>query len=210
MSQNFLGPGPQQQEFNALQASSSAQQDGLAIVSNGDTHAAIASGQFVYVKNHSSLAEGLYKATEAISTNAKLSTSNLIADSAGGLNALKDDVDALNSSIDLPITLLSDLTAFGGFANYSVKMGRIVLISIMLNNTSGGEWPQGGNSAPLTDVGAVPRPVYNSGAEPGDTSSIIDIVNRTGGRVRVRKDGTLLGQNIATGAQTFTGMYISE
>jgi len=73
-------------------------QDGLAIVANGNTHAAIASGQFVYVKNHGSLAEGLYRATEAIGTNATLSTSNLTADSAGGLNALKADVDTLNSN----------------------------------------------------------------------------------------------------------------
>ena len=74
-------------------------QDGLAIVSNGNTHAAIASGQFVYVKNHSSLGEGLYRATTAISANGALSTSNLTADSVGGLNAMKADVDTLNSKM---------------------------------------------------------------------------------------------------------------
>lgn len=63
-------------------------QDGLAIVADGNTHAAIASGQFVYVKNHSSLADGLYTATAAIATNATLSTSNLTADASGGLNTL--------------------------------------------------------------------------------------------------------------------------
>lgn len=74
-------------------------QDGIAIVSNGDTHAAIASGQFVYVKNHGSLAEGLYRATAAIATDAALSTSNLAADSSGGMNALKAEIDTANGNL---------------------------------------------------------------------------------------------------------------
>ena len=74
-------------------------QDGLAIVANGNTHPQIASGQYVYVKNHESLADGLYKASTAISTNDPLSTSNLVADNSGGLNALKSDVDTLNSKL---------------------------------------------------------------------------------------------------------------
>lgn len=76
-----------------------AVQDGLAIVANGNTHAAIASGQFVYVRNHSTLAEGLYKATAAIATNGTLSTSNLTADGSGGLNNLQAQVTSLNSNI---------------------------------------------------------------------------------------------------------------
>lgn len=60
----------------------------MAIVANGNTHVAIAKGQFVFVKNHSTLAMGLYTANSAISANATLSSSNLTADSSGGLNAL--------------------------------------------------------------------------------------------------------------------------
>ena len=60
----------------------------IAIVSNGDTHTAIASGQYVYVQNHSSLTEGLYKARETIQANGALSLSKLTAVSNGGLNAL--------------------------------------------------------------------------------------------------------------------------
>ena len=71
--------------------------DAIAIVANGDTHPAIASGQFVYVRNHSTLAEGLYKATAAIGTDVALTTSNLTADSAGGLNDLQAQVSSLNS-----------------------------------------------------------------------------------------------------------------
>ncbi len=70
--------------------------DGLAILTNGNTHVAIANGQAVFVRNHSSLADGLYWAKAAISANGALSTSNLTADSAGGLNALKADIDTLN------------------------------------------------------------------------------------------------------------------
>ena len=73
--------------------------DGLAIVANGNTHAAISSGQFVYVRNHGTLSDGLYKASTAISANGALSTSNLTPDGSGGLNALKGDIDALNSKI---------------------------------------------------------------------------------------------------------------
>ena len=74
-------------------------QDGLAIVANGNTHAAIAANQFVYVKNHNTLAEGLYRANSAIGANAALTTSNVTADANGGLNALKSDLDSLNSNI---------------------------------------------------------------------------------------------------------------
>ncbi len=126
MSQNFLGPGPQQQEFNALQASSSAQQDGLAIVSNGNTHAAITSGQFVYVKNHSSLGEGLYRATAAISANGALSTSNLTADSAGGLNALKADVDTLSSNLGIT-NITIDVSTY----TYSTQEGATALFTAL-------------------------------------------------------------------------------
>ena len=72
---------------------------GMAILSNNNTHAAIASGQYVYVRGHSTLAEGLYRATAAIAANGTLSTSNLTAVSGGGLNALKSSVDTLNTNL---------------------------------------------------------------------------------------------------------------
>ena len=68
-------------------------QDGLAIVANGNTHVAISAGQFVYVRNHTTLTEGLYVASSNIAANATLSTSNLTADSAGGLNALNSNFE---------------------------------------------------------------------------------------------------------------------
>lgn len=83
--------------FQGIDTNIANLQDGLAIIANGNTHAAIASGQFVYIKNHSTLGEGLYKATAAIGANEALTTSNVTADAKGGLNALKADVDSLSS-----------------------------------------------------------------------------------------------------------------
>ena len=74
--------------MDILDAAVNGIQDGLAIVANGNTHVAITSGQFVYVRNHGTLTEGLYVASTNIAANATLSTSNLTADAAGGLNAL--------------------------------------------------------------------------------------------------------------------------
>lgn len=85
----------------------------IAIMATGNTHAAIAAGQAVYVQNHSSLSDGLYWANAAIGTNATLSTSNLTADVSGGLNKLKGDIDSLNSNITASAyeTLLNDSIA---------------------------------------------------------------------------------------------------
>jgi hypothetical protein len=68
---------------------------GIAIVAVGNTHDAIAQGQYVYIREHGTLAEGLYKATAAIATNGTLSVSNVSAVS-GGLGA---EVSSLNSKI---------------------------------------------------------------------------------------------------------------
>lgn len=86
-------------EATAREAADAALADGLAIIANGDTHAAVAAGQAVFVRSHSTLAAGLYWASSAIGTNAALSTSNLTADNQGGLNKLKGDIDSLNSKI---------------------------------------------------------------------------------------------------------------
>lgn len=69
-----------------------AEAAGMAIVANGNTHVAIAAGQFVFVKNHGTLTTGLYIANSAIAANATLSSSNLTADTSGGLNSLSDQI----------------------------------------------------------------------------------------------------------------------
>ena len=78
--------------MDILDAAANGIEDALAIVATGNTHAAITSGQFVYVRNHNTLTEGLYVASSNIAANATLSSSNLTADSKGGLNALSDNI----------------------------------------------------------------------------------------------------------------------
>ena len=82
------GLSSQSSSIDNLKNTDNALESGLAIVANGNTHAAITSGQYVYVKNHSTLAEGMYTASTAIAANETLTTSNLTAINAGGLNAL--------------------------------------------------------------------------------------------------------------------------
>ena len=72
---------------------------GMAIVSTGNTHDAIAAGQFVYVMGHDTLDDGLYTANSALAANATLSSSNLTAVSGGGLNALNSNLTSLSDQI---------------------------------------------------------------------------------------------------------------
>lgn len=123
----------------------------VAIVADGNTHPAIADGQFVYVRNHSTLAEGLYKATAAIGTNVALTTSNLTADGQGGLNDLKGQVDSLNSKFALHRVVYSSaeltITA-NGYAKvceYSalgngILFNNIVSVSRFSSNMTGATW----------------------------------------------------------------------
>ena len=126
-----------------------AAQDGLAIVANGNTHAAIASGQFVYVKNHGSMAEGLYVANSAIATNATLTTSNLTADGSGGLNALKAKIGNVgNTDLQSQVTSLNSKftsglggtkfisRSFGSQLNLTVEANsRLIIITVGANSS---------------------------------------------------------------------------
>ena len=81
---------------------------GLAIISNGDVHAAITAGQYVYVRGHSTLDDGLYIASSNISANGALSSSNLDADTSGGLNSLNNNMTNMvkGKYVQLPLTTL--------------------------------------------------------------------------------------------------------
>ena len=85
--------------------------NGIAIVSTGDTHIAITSGQYVYIQDHSTLAEGLYRATANIAANATLYSSNVTAVSGGGLNAL-------NSKIKVNTISSTDFNTYVGNMDY--------------------------------------------------------------------------------------------
>ena len=49
----------------------------IAIIADGDTHAALAKGDYVYVRKHSTLTEGLYTAKNTIEEDGTLTSNNL-------------------------------------------------------------------------------------------------------------------------------------
>lgn len=87
---------------------------GLAIIANRNSHAAIAAGDYVYIRNHTSLSEGLYKARSAIAANATLSTSNVEA-ADGSLNSLSGQIGTINSTLNTKLTynMYSSVTDLG-------------------------------------------------------------------------------------------------
>ena len=85
------------QALTALNTTNNAVESGLAVVANGDTHAAIASGQYVYVKNHSSLTEGLYKTTAAVDANGSLV--NKVESASNVLSQQSQQIGDLNSAL---------------------------------------------------------------------------------------------------------------
>lgn len=94
-------------------------QGALAIVAVGDSHAAITAGQYVYVKSHETLDTGLYVASANIAQNGALSSSNLTADTAGGLNALNSNIISYDLGMDsvLPSTVPDGIVGFGLSSN---------------------------------------------------------------------------------------------
>lgn len=106
-----------------------ANDSGMAIVSTGNTHAAIASGQYVYIRSHSNLAEGLYKANSAISANATLSTSNVTQVSSGGMNDLKGRIDSLNSQIEYVACTTTKGDGVSAISINARKVGRVCIVS---------------------------------------------------------------------------------
>lgn len=68
-----------------LERTMEALEGGVAIISTNNAHAAITNGQYVYIRMHETLPDGLYKATTDIAQNAELSSSN-VTSASGALN----------------------------------------------------------------------------------------------------------------------------
>lgn len=79
--------------LNQLDYSESAIEDSIAYVQDGDTASrTYTAGQFIYLKNHPTLAEGLYTVNSGgIPQNTSV-TGHLTADTSGGLNALSNEM----------------------------------------------------------------------------------------------------------------------
>lgn len=99
-------------DIDALEAAeidTDALESAIAIVSDGDTHGSIIQGEYVYIRNHTSFSEGLYKATQTIGANSPLTASNVTAVSSGGLN----QTVAIAKGGTGEITVENAKTAFG-------------------------------------------------------------------------------------------------
>ena len=106
-------------------------QSGLAIVTDGDTHAAITKGQYVYIKKHTSLAEGLYTTNENIESNGALS--GKVTAASGVLNTLKSNIDALNSNP--VISLINKTDADSGITIQAFANGSSVTVAFLREST---------------------------------------------------------------------------
>lgn len=135
--------------MDILDAAANGIEDALAIVANGNTHAAITSGQFVYVRNHNTLTEGLYVASSNIAANAALSSSNLTADSKGGLNALSEQIVTLQTISDINDS--SHITWTKQGTNVSFRKNGNGVYSLIYGNLNNNNYSNGDLIATISD-----------------------------------------------------------
>lgn len=109
--------------------------EGMAIVINGDTAPqAISSGQYLFIKNHSTLATGGYHATAAITSGGSVTSSNVAADANGIVNAA---YSALNGKIT-PTTVTGWSKVTEGWTSNNTKayrMGKLIVVEVYIFGT---------------------------------------------------------------------------
>ena len=96
-------------EVTARENADTTIENSIAIASNNNTHIAITKGEYVYVKNHDSLSEGLYIANSNISANDTLTSSNLTALPKGGFNLLSLPIQKEYLSKELPAATVTSM-----------------------------------------------------------------------------------------------------
>jgi hypothetical protein len=85
---NLVDSGSKPSDFASVGIES-----GVAIVIDGDTAPqAISAGQFLYIKNHSTLANGAYHATTAIASAATITSNEVETDTDGVANSLSEAI----------------------------------------------------------------------------------------------------------------------
>ena len=155
-------------------------EDGLAIVATGNTHAAITAGQFVYVKEHNTLPEGLYTASSNIAANATLSTTNLTADSKGGLNALSDHI-------------ANNYTDYNVSNDYNIRvcqLGKMVVVSGIIYGTATAEYCGPSLPSPaMYNDGVINSNAVVFHARNQSTGAIVQL--RCGGNFRIYREASM-------------------
>lgn len=103
-------------------------EDAIAIVIDGDTATTgISEGQYLFIKNHSTLATGGYHATAAIAYGDTVSLSNVAADTDGIANTLAEQM--ANIDISSNLTKYPTTTSVTDFTGNARKVGKIVTFS---------------------------------------------------------------------------------
>lgn len=174
-------------------------EDGIAIVINGDTAPrAISSGQYLMIKNHSTLATGGYHATANIANGASVTSSNVAADSDGIANALNSKItrqtisnNAKNDNVELGIIRIEEIDEIISITFIDVKTKQDVAphATLIVGSVPSGYRPltscftRGGGAAGGVghDVGLV---VYASGE--------IQIQNRGSNNSRMYANGNII------------------
>ena len=97
-------------------------ENAVAIVVNGNTAPKnLASGDYLFIKNHGTLANGGYHAKTAISAGDTISGSNVAADADGMANALKSFIDTVGGNLTTLGGVVDDLSnASIKFKSYSI------------------------------------------------------------------------------------------
>lgn len=157
-------------------------QNAIAIVSNGNIHPAITKGEFVYIKNHSNLSDGLYVADADIIVDAELTSNNVSQDPEGGLNTL-------NNKISKRIT--KTITPGGSITIGSDELPKSYIIATNGNHTGS-----------LT-LG------FGSGYGAGSTRHKIQVV-QTGSNITYTVSNSEYGLTISNSGTGNVAVYVSE
>ena len=197
------------ENMDTLDSTISALDNGLAIVSNNNTHGAITAGQYVYVRNHGSLAEGMYTANSNIAANAALSSSNLTAVTGGGLNDLAGDISALNSKLTDPtkIYLTDVISGVSVINNDTYQIGKLLISNVRFTTTA--------NISANENLFKLPKPKNSGGL--ASSSAIVKTIleeasDRTSYNATILGTGFVYGGNAISSGKTliFHACYITE
>jgi hypothetical protein len=101
-------------------------QGALAIIANGDTHAAISSGEYVYVKNNThNLADGLYQASANVAENGAISNSNMTAVNKG-IGSILNNINVTNVATSFADKSLTNNTSTT-IGSFSLDKGQYII-----------------------------------------------------------------------------------
>ena len=177
--------------------------EGMAIVIDGDTAPkAIASGQYLFIKNHSTLATGGYHATAAIASGANITSSNVAADADGIVNgafsSLSEQLTKQAVSFT-PVSPAQTNCAVFKFNAYQIAELMVIEYQILVNDTVSSAYDIGSLSSfhrPVLGQFIADVPAHNT-----DAKANLSII--------IASDGTVKAAYGSTGCTYYGTIVIS-